>query len=519
VGSLAAHFAGGRDERLRRFSLHMHCKEGRLHGRPFYWTRFLAIDIDRRPGQPPGSLRERYQGCRRALGSEPVVVRSPRRGLHLFFPLAVPVSTLGLSQTFRSDLPVLIPAALQAAGLKVRPGWIEVFPTSKHTLRMPLASGTTQLDSHTLAPLSVVSRGDEITRLVASMDRIAGSNPLDVFALAERCRPPSPCRGSKCAPRAPALSTPTSARIVTRSTGRVGQIDVDRLEQEGLQDGVTRNAAAMALASRKMLMLGWNEDSTVEFLMHWTSTMTNGLSSTAARLPHAAAEVKLRNEYVRICRGIERGLATGKVVARIGGGVGRPITAAEARWAFSWTSSIDDPSERYRVEVFLFCIMGFAKDRGRVAIGPGRFAGSDLIHAQVSSKMMERWPFCGSGGYRRRLDWAERSGFTRMVLNYRHSQDPTRSRARTFELEVEMDGLSAVGVNSGALLHAARAAQQPGCHTVHARQVEHALYAQREYGSAFGEQYGQVDGELVGQLVGAYEAALAAGTAAIARAA
>jgi hypothetical protein len=240
--------------------------------------------------------------------------------------------------------------------------------------------------------------------------------------------------------------------------------------------------------------------------------MTNGLSITATGLRSESTEAELRDEYVRICRGIQRGLATGKVTARIGGGVGRPITDSEARWVFYRTSSITESSERYRVEVFLFCVVGFAKDRGGVAIGPARFLGAELIHAQLSSKMMESWPFCGSGGYRQWLDWAEDSGYTRITVNYRHSQDPARSRARTFELEAELDGLSGVSVNSEALLLAAQSAQQPGRASIHPRQVEHALYISREYGGATDDRYGTRDSKLIHRLVTAYQEAAAAPT-------
>jgi hypothetical protein len=510
AGGLGHHLSGKPVDRLLPFDLHMHCKAGSRGGKPFYWTRFLGIDIDHRPGEKAGGVRERYDRCLHAIGSEPIVLRSPRHGLHLFFPLTKPVSVLGFIQSFRPDLPLLIPAVLEAEGLTVRPGSIELLPTSSHTLRLPLAWATTQLDPRTLMPLPIVPRAEEIARLVATMDANAALAPLDPFALAEQCAGIRPSRPSKVAARGLGASAPTHVTASVAPAGPICQIDVVRLEVEGLYEGVTRNAAAMALASRKMLALGWAEGSVVEFLVHWTATMTNGRSTTASKLPCAATEAILRKEYIRICQGIQRGLAEGRVVARIGGGIGHPITDAEARWAYRWTDSIIQPHERYRIEVFLFCVLGFAKDRGQVATGPSRYAGASLIHAQLSSKMMERWPFGGSGGYLRWLTWAKDSGFTRLVLNYRHSQDPALSRARTFELEVEMDSAPGIGVNPSALLEAAQKSQGAGAPRVHPRQIEHALFAIREYGDGVFERYGQRDGQLVRRLISSYETALMA---------
>ena len=314
VACLGQHLAGGRDSRLRRFSLHMGPKAGTNNGQPFYWTRFLAIDLDLRSGQPTGSLRDRYEACLRILDSVPLVLRSPRRGLHLYIPLAEPMSTLGLTQTFRPELPVLIPHVLESEGLEIRPAWIEVRPATGHTLRMPLASGTVQLDPGTLAPLPAASRVDEIARLVATMDHLAESNPLDALDLAARYRRASSRRSVKTATTGtPSVITPSPTSPAVPCLGnRVGEIDVDRLEEEGLYPGVTRNGAAMAIARRKMLVFGWDEDRTVDFLMSWTATSTNGFSTTAARLSSGNVAATLRNEYRRICRRISLGLATGK---------------------------------------------------------------------------------------------------------------------------------------------------------------------------------------------------------------
>jgi hypothetical protein len=402
---------------------------------------------------------------------------------------------------------VLIPTVLRVAGLDVRPAWVELRPTSTQTLRMPLAWGTRQLNAKTLAPLPGLPRVDEITRLVASMDTTAKTSPLDPFALAERCRTFAQRRTTTLTVRGREIRSRGNGGAVA-SMRVAGGVDIDRLEHEGLYSGATRNEAAMALARRKMLGLGWSAEDTVEFLMHWTDTMTNGHSATANLLPCPDSEAMLRDEYGRITRGILRGVASGKVAIHNGCRIGGPVTDAEANWVFDQTSSIIDRGELYRIQVFVFCMIGFAKDRGKVAIGPARFRGADLIHVQLPSRLMEQWPCGGSGGYRRWLNWAETAGFTRMVINYRHSKDPALSRARTFELDCEIDGMSGVGVNPNGLLRAAEAAREPGRPTVHPRQVEHALYAQRAYGESLDQVYGYRAGQLVERLLREYKAAI-----------
>jgi hypothetical protein len=496
------------DELLRKAALHMTCKAGSHNGTAFYWTPYVAIDLDLRDHHSVESLRERYDRCVSALGATPVVLRSPSHGLHVYFPLREPVSTLGSTHTLKTDWPVLFPMALVAGGVTVRSGWAEVYPTSTRTLRMPLAWGMAQLDPLTLAPLPALRRADEVARLVASMES-AGASGLDPFALADRLRSARQSRSSASSMTMSTGSTVITAKVGCRRVDAVGPVDVDRLEQDGLYAGVTRNEAALAMARRKMLGLRWSAADTVKFLMVWSATSHNGLSKTAAKLPCPRAARTLRRQYERITRDILKALATGKVVLAGGGRTGRPITHAEARWISDRATAIADGPMRYRVEVFLTCVVGFAKDRGQVAVGPARFQGADLIHVQLPSTVMQGWPWCGSGQYRRWLDWAEDSGFTRMVRNYRHSQDPTQSRARTFEMEAELDGLSGVNVDTEALFRTAAAATVAGRPAVHPRQVEHALYAATLYGNGLVDLYGPEAGKLIERLVAAYEVEVA----------
>ncbi len=52
--ALGQHLGLKTDRRTRRLTLHMGPKAGTHNAQQFHWTRFIAIDIDARPGQPAG---------------------------------------------------------------------------------------------------------------------------------------------------------------------------------------------------------------------------------------------------------------------------------------------------------------------------------------------------------------------------------------------------------------------------------------------------------------------------------
>lgn len=482
------------------FSLHMTCKAGRHKNAPYYWTRHLAIDIDYRLGESAW-LRSRYDLCVNALGIRPVVVSTPRDGLRLLYPLAEPVSVFGFSHAGRPKFPALIPSLLEAAGVPIRPGEVEIYPLPKHTLRLPLAQRTVQLDPETLKPLPHLPRHLAVSRLVASMEHVAEHAPIDAFALADKAGSSLGIRRTrKVKPAQHLLKAPANVMSTGAESGAGHRIDVDRLEYKGLYPGVHRNEAVMAIARRKMLGQGWDAERTVDYLMEWTAEKTNGLSSEAADMESTNGAATLAREYQRICGGIDRAMAEGKIVGRIMSPY-HPIVASEAYWIFHATRTIDKPAERYRTEIFLFCLSGFAKDRGIQASGPARYANAVIVHAQVPAKVMERWPGCGGGRYKRRLSWACEQGFARMVLNYRHSQNPDLSRARSFEVDVELSGSPALDVGPTPLLDVAQRATETYGRKVHPRQVEHAIIAAQTFGGRLAEVYGPAAGSRIRGLV------------------
>jgi hypothetical protein len=502
AGSTGEHLAGQYFPGVPRFSLHMKCKAERHQEKPFYWTPYLGIDIDNRPGQKT-EVGERYTRCIEVLGCQPVVVRSPRHGLHVFVPLHQPVSVFGFLYTLKEDREALIPSALREAGVEVRPGSVETLPTHTHTFRLPLAPGTVQLDPGTLRPLPTLGRPDEIARLVESMDQIATTAPLDATALASEFGHHTRNRRVVKAVRPPRAMTTTSGTITTITCPKGGTgADVEWLELHGLYEGVCRNEAAMALARQKKLVEGWSTERTVDFLTEWTVTKINGRSKTVGSGNNTAT---LQTEYERICNGIDRGIASGKVIAKISRGAGQAITRREADWILAASTAAGSQEARYRAEVFLFCMTGFAKDRGTRVEGPGRNTGAVVVQAQLPATTMQRWPGGSAGGYKQLLTWALESGFTRVTRNYRNSQNPVLCRARTYELEIEASGGTTLNLESFALLETAERLSVRGRLRIHPRQVEHAQHALWRFPTAFTERYGKQPGNLIEELGQLYE--------------
>lgn len=481
-----------------RYSLHVKCKATTHRGSPYYWTRFLAIDLDCRDRavQP---LDERYAMCCALFGT-PLVLRSPGGGLHLYWPLAEPVSALGFLAHGPRNYPVLVPDLLRAGGLLVRQGNVEVLPTPRQTLRLPLGGSSVQLDPSTLSAYPVSSRSAQVTLLVETMEQLAREAPLqraDLLALAPQgdTRPPTVVRTT-------AYLRPGPSR-----EGQV-RIDVRRLLTEGLYAEVCRHEAAMALARHWMLTRGWSAAETVAGLLKWTREETNGLSNEAAELGDWRAARRLQREYERICDGVASGLRRGVVRPR------RP--ARETDSVIATASEVERITDacaeqltrvaRYRMEVFLHCLVGFAKRYGQ----PDDPAdpSEHVVHVELASKMMQRWPFCSGAGYRTRLTQAESMGFAVLVRNYSTPTGHSPGRAKTYAVPVDLNSPPVLDLDADALHLAAAQASTSADKGVHPQQVAHAVIAASRWAGDLTARYGPASAKRIRQLAAAYTAAL-----------
>jgi hypothetical protein len=296
-------------------------------------------------------------------------------------------------------------------------------------------------------------------------------------------------------------------RLAPSGEGQV-RIDVRRLLTEGLYAGVGRHQAAMALARHWMLTRGWSAAETIDGLLAWTRDKTNGLSNEAAELGDWRTARRLQREYERICEGVADGLRRGVVSLR------RPAretastvaTAAEVERIADACAGLPTLVARYRMEVFLHCLVGFAKRYGR----PDESAdpADPVVRVELSSKMMQLWPSCSGNGYRARLTQAESVGYAALVRGYCMPIGGFPGRANTYEVPVDVTSPPALDLDVDALHSAAESASTSTTKRIHPQQIAHALIAASRSAGDLAAHYGAASARLIRQLVAAYSAAL-----------
>jgi len=367
----------------------------------------------------------------------------------------------------------------------VHPGQVELFPQPRHTIRLPLASQERLLDDE-LRPMALSSRSQEITYLVHQMDEAARDRPVDVAGLIERLGRARPRR--EVAQNLPLTRHATTTPIPSHLD------DVHLLETRGLQQEGTRNWAAMQLARHKMLREGWTAERTVDYLMTWTAEKGNGKSRGQEEITTVAGRRRLKKEYERICRGIERhsrrSCGRGPALAL------QLLSATDASRILASTTTVPAGRERYWREVFLFHLLGSFRDR--VSGNPT----SDIVVVRLglSSAALQRWPNGSNDRYRKHLRWAVRRHFATLIRNYLHSS--TVHRARTYEASISIQPSSAA-YDVLALKAAADSLSMGSGRIITTRQCEHAVIASERWADGLEERYGQAATKRIQRIVAA----------------
>jgi hypothetical protein len=483
TSQLADHLAGASSAGGRIYSLHTQCKRTQFDGRCFRWSRYIALDLDdKRTATQP--LQDRYEACIELLGT-PLVLRSPSRGLHLYWPLLHPLSVFGLTTSGPKNGPCLLADLLASVGLRVAGGNVEVCPSPKQTLRLPLGGTSIQLDPVTLKPLALSNRADQLTQLVKTMEDLPRVDPR---ALANNLSPVQ-------------KDPSTTGRIVMPKVPWCTALpSVDRLLTKGLYEGVTRHQAALALTRHWLLVEDLDMQSTTERLLEWTSLHTNGLSKEAHDIDNPTTYNRLRREYKRMCKNLLTAVSSGRFdPARIRKAKAF-LTAREADLVLEAGDTELSPKDRYWKEAFAFRVIGFAKRYG------SKPHGGATVAVQLSARMMAEWPRCAGGRYKNPLAWTLEKGLLTETKKYRPPTKRAPGRATTFAVLVDVQGQPAMHIDPTALVRATEALRVRGSVRMHPQDIEHALVVQQRYSESIASRYGRVASRRIRKLVLAYEA-------------
>jgi hypothetical protein len=183
----------------------------------------------------------------------------------------------------------------------------------------------------------------------------------------------------------------------------------------------------------------------------------------------------------------------------------RFLTPTEMQQIFAATGEYADPRERYQQEVFLCCLLGFAKRHAKETLSREPEVAVRTIRVELAARMMQGWPGCAGASYRKRLTTAGKQGFCRVLGSYRVTRPGSPGQARSYAVRLEASKAHSIQINPAALLQAVERLKCVGPRRIHAQQVEHALRAQGEFADSLASRYGPAKAKRVNELVETYQ--------------
>ena len=184
----------------------------------------------------------------------PIAFSTPRGGRHLHYALAAPAWAERVSGYGRDRL--------TAAGVQLRAGEVELFPSGAKLLRAPLGRGCYLLDPHTWEPVSLDRRDN-----LEALGELLGREQYD------RLEVPA-SYGANETPRK--LGTGPRRRV--QASPSEFMQECDRLLREGLWRTSQRNDACLKLAWLMRVVWGFDAERTRHELVAWLDAGHNGCS-------------------------------------------------------------------------------------------------------------------------------------------------------------------------------------------------------------------------------------------------
>jgi len=339
--------------------------------------REILIDLDVATDADAASLHGRYKDVLAAFPeAAPVIVSTPRGGIHLRYQLAQPIK--------RDTATAWAKEQLQAAGVALAAGQVEVYPNGTRAIRAPLGAGCYLLDED-LVP--VVGTRDAQLAAFFTLLRDEQYDTLDIPADWQ----PAPAS-------APAI--PSKGRLPIRAMAHFNSSseflrDVYRLFAEGLYKAKYTSTAVLRLSWYYQTCRGLDADQAAAEIWAWLQRHHNGNSESFVKTPDKA-HAMIR----RACEAYDP--------AKIGG--------------------TETPSERRRhppdpkVALRLKCVTAQLPDRaGRLlkimleyAGNRGRTKGRNLVEFDCPSRTLKSFDRC----YRAVLDLLIRRGIVAHTSGY-----------------------------------------------------------------------------------------------------
>ena len=226
----------------------------------YFSTRCITIDVD--SGRYWRSLYKRADQVQKVFSkATPLVFSTPRKGLHLKYLLEQEVQSKQ-AVAFAKDL-------FDEAGIDLKPGQYELFPSGKKLLRAPLGRDCFLIDPFTYKPVSS-DRSDNF----CALDNLLQENNTDRLIVPDDY---------------PTINTSSQFRDGFR--GKRGYSDnefmqgIDELLKIGLTQPAQRNDACLKLCWHMRTICQYDEETTIQELWTWMQEYHNGYSSEFNKNP------------------------------------------------------------------------------------------------------------------------------------------------------------------------------------------------------------------------------------------
>jgi hypothetical protein len=227
-------------------------------------TLWCCLDIDK--GKAWRSLYKRADAARSAFSVDPLTFSTPRGGLHLWYLLE------GRGWTNRAV--DYAKSRLDAAGVDLKPGLVELYPAGRHLLRAPLGRDSFLLNDN-YDPVSL-----DRPQNLWTLDQILRDDKVEPLTIPEDYQ----------ATRTPEEQQQRGQRRHTAGSTSEFMLTIDRLLSTGLR---AKESAEGILKMRwyYLEVCKFDQDQTVQAVWSWFREHHNGNSASYTKNPNSTLKM------------------------------------------------------------------------------------------------------------------------------------------------------------------------------------------------------------------------------------